>query len=137
MSLNAILVKAETWGTRVFLIDALGALISALSLGLVLPLIVDQIGLPINTLYSLALIPVVLALFDYYSFKQGLEAISTNLKRIAGFNFLYCLFSIGLLIYHRDSLQLLGWIYFSLELILVLGLAYLEFRLAGKHQKGG
>jgi len=64
-----------------FLLDAIGALVSALLLGVVLVKYQEIFGIPIPTLYVLAIIPCFFALIDLYSYSSLVKDKSKNLKK--------------------------------------------------------
>ena len=111
-----------------FLIDGLGAILSALMLGVVLVHFQDLIGMPIRALYVLAFLPCLFMIYSFSCFFFLRDNWSPYLKFIAIVNFLYCLFSIGMMIIHRESLTAVGYIYFIVEIIIVLVIAGIEYR---------
>ena len=115
---------------KLLLIDAAGALLSAFLLGFVLVKFESFFGIPKNTLFVLATIPIFFALFDVSSFVTNILPIKTYLKSIALFNVGYCFLSLGFAIYHADVITLFGWAYIIAEVLIVLVLAILEFKLS-------
>jgi hypothetical protein len=111
-----------------FLIDGLGAILSALMLGVVLVHFQDLIGMPIRALYVLAFLPCLFMIYSFSCFFFLRDNWSPYLKFIAIVNFLYCLLSIGMMIVHRESLTVIGYIYFIVEIIIVLVIAGIEYR---------
>ncbi len=115
---------------QLFLIDGVGALISALALGVVLPIFQHYFGVPISSLVLLASAPVLFVIYDlvcYFSSAGG-----SALKLIAFANLGYCLLSVSLLSNHFYALTTLAFIYFSLELVIVFLLAVIELRASAK-----
>jgi len=129
-----ILEQTIKWGLekpkKLFLIDGTGAIISAILLGLVLVQFEEFFGIPRPTLYVLALFPILFALYDLYCFFKEPQSINVFLKGIAIMNLLYCILSLGLAIFHHQTLTLFGWIYILLEVLIVIALANLEYRVA-------
>ena len=83
---------------RIFLIDGIGALVSAILLGLVLTKLETLFGLPKNVLYVLS---VFAFLFSIYSFTNAIinpVKPAPRLVIIAVANLLYCLLTVALLI---------------------------------------
>jgi hypothetical protein len=115
-----------------FLIDGLGAILSALMLGVVLVHFQDLIGMPIRALYVLAFLPCLFMIYSFSCFFFLRDNWSPYLKFIAIVNFLYCLLSIGMMIVHRESLTVIGYIYFIVEIIIVLVIAGIEYRASKK-----
>ena len=87
------------WGNanprRLFLIDGFGALLSAILLGIVLIKFETIFGIPKSTLYFLASLPCLFAIYDFYCFFGMNDKLSGSLNRIAIINLFYCCLSIG------------------------------------------
>ncbi len=116
---------------RWLLLDALGATVSAVSLGLILPALDDFIGMPRVALIPLALIAAVFALTSMAGALRLLElSPARHLKRIAFANLLYCLVTIGCLFAFSTELMLFDYLYFVGEVLLVMLLAMKELNLA-------
>lgn len=115
-----------------FLVDGLGALLSALLLGAVMPRLISFVGIPVSTLYLLAAFPVLFAIYDFYCFRGDGRKAGSQLRVIATLNLLYCILSVGLVIYHRDTVTIPGFVYFVLELLIVVSLALVEFSVSGR-----
>lgn len=111
-----------------FLIDGFGALLSAFLLGILLVKFESYFGIPKNTLYLLASIPCVFALYDFYCYFRVEKRLGQYLRVIAIANVLYCCLSIGLAFYHAEFLTLLGWVYIIIEVIVVLFLVRIELK---------
>jgi len=117
---------------RLFLIDGFGALISAFSLGVILVQLEYIFGMPKETLYILAFLPCVFFAYDIFSYLQMNKNQAFNLRVIAILNLLYCFLSLGFAIHHRQNLTSFGWIYFVLEMIIIIILVNIEFQTASK-----
>ena len=113
---------------NLFLIDGLGALLSAFLLGVVLVKLQSLIGMPTNQLYFLAAIPCFFALYDLICYFGVGENWRPYLKGIAIANLLYCVLSIGLLIFHFPKLTGLGVAYFVIEILIVVAIAWWELK---------
>jgi len=86
--------------------------------------------MPTKELYFLAVIPCFFALYDLICYFQAKENWRAYLKGIAIANHLYCVFSLGLLIYHFPKLTALGVAYFVVEILIVVGLVWYELKVA-------
>jgi len=117
---------------NLFLIDGLGALLSAFLLGVVLVKLQPYIGMPIKELYFLAAIPCFFAVYDLICYFKVKENWRPYLKGIAIANLHYCVLSVGLLIYHFPKLTGLGVAYFIGEILIVIGLAWYEVKVVSK-----
>lgn len=115
---------------NLFIIDGVGALVSAFLLGIVLVRLEYLFGMPVQTLYILAAIPCFFMLFDLYAYFQNERSTARYLRLIAFANLAYCLISVGFLFIHAYNLSLLGWLYFIGEILVVAFIAVLELRAA-------
>lgn len=114
----------------IFLIDGIGALLSAILLGLVLTRFESFFGLPKNVLYVLSGIAV---LFSIYSLTNAVikpDKSAPRLRFIAVANLLYCVLTVVLLIAFYQQLTVYDLLYFVGELLIILSLAYYELRAA-------
>lgn len=111
---------------QMFAIDALGALLSAVMLGGVLPLLSFYIGMPNDTLYLLAALAGAFMLYSSSCYFLSLGAVW--LMGIALANSAYCLLTLCLLYLHYKQLTTLGLIYFLVEAAVIVGVVYLEVK---------
>jgi hypothetical protein len=119
----------------IFLIDGMGALVSAVLLGLVLTRLETFFGLPKNVLYVLAGIALLLAVYSLSNaFMQQINP-SRRLKLIAVANLLYCLLTVVLLFIFYPQLTIFDVYYFMGELLIILSLASLELKAAVLHKR--
>ncbi|MGD1847303.1 MAG: hypothetical protein ACFB10_18080 [Salibacteraceae bacterium] len=122
------------WGNinpkKLFRIDGLGAVLSAILLGIVLVKLEYLFGIPKPTLYFLASLPCLFAVYDFYCYFKIDNNLGIFLKRIAVINLIYCCLSIGLAIYHREDIKILGWVYILMEVAIVSGLSIIELKVA-------
>ncbi len=129
-----ILKPGIKWGSKypkkLFLIDGLGAILSAFLLGVVLVEFERFFGIPRLTLYFLALLPVLFALYDFYCYLSKIKRIAAFLRGIALMNTAYSILSITLAIYHFQKITYLGWSYILLEILIVITLATIEWKVA-------
>jgi len=117
---------------NLFLIDGFGAIVSAFLLGIVLVKLEMYFGIPKSTLYFLAVLPILFAVFDFYCYFKIEQNLEKYLKAIAVVNILYCCLSLGLAFYHYNQIKYLGWIYIIIEIIIVVAIAMIELRAARK-----
>ncbi len=110
----------------IFLIDGMGALVSAILLGLVLTKLETFFGLPKNVLHLLSGIALLLAVYSLSNaFMQNAKP-SKRLKLIAVANLLYCLLTAVLLLIYYPKLTMFDVLYFIGELLIILSLAFIE-----------
>ncbi len=125
------------WGNadprKLFLLDGLGAILSAFLLGVVLVEFEEYFGIPRPTLYILALLPCLFAGYDFFCYQKKSGNIGSLLKGIAFLNVGYCLLSIGLAIYHYEKVTYLGWGYILIEILIVMTIARIELKAADSY----
>lgn len=117
---------------KLFAIDAIGALISSIMLGVILTYIQPLIGLPKSILYKLSIVALVLFTYSSLCFIFIKHSFSPFLITIGIANLCYCIASVYLITIHFEELTLLGVTYFILEKVIVLTLAYIEIKTALK-----
>lgn len=117
-------------GRRLLLVDGIGAMVSLISLAWVLPAFQDQIGMSLEALGWLSLPPAVFAAYSLGSYLLSGERWRGFMRGIAVANLGYCCLSIGFLVAEADGLRALGWAYFVGEILIVGGLAVVEWRVA-------
>ncbi|MGB0885578.1 MAG: hypothetical protein ACPGVH_07130 [Chitinophagales bacterium] len=115
---------------NIFILDALGALVSILLLGGVLVHFENYFGIPKNTLYILASCPIIFVVYDLICFYFIHNQLDKHLKLVATLNLLYILLSISLAYFHTDSITWLGYIYIIGEIIILLALVLFEWKMS-------
>lgn len=118
---------------KLFLIDSIGALLSAILLGLILPRFEYFIGISPTVLYGLAVIPCFFAAYSFLCFLIKIENWRLFMKIIAIANTLYCCLTASLMLYFYQKITTLGIIYFTFEIIIILFLANIEWKKASKY----
>ncbi|MBM9590813.1 hypothetical protein JWG41_10180 [Leptospira sp. 201903075] len=113
----------------IFLVDGLGAILSAVLLAFVLPLFIDLLGMPLDTLYILSIIPVVYAIYSLLCYFLNPFQWKFFLRVIAIANFSYCLVTMVYLLLNLEQTTVWGELYFVLEMIVVASLASFEWKL--------
>lgn len=126
--MNKIALSPQT----LFLIDGLGALLSAFLLGIVLTYFESTFGMPHKVLYFLSAFACLFALYSFWNYWKFKENWKPYLRVIATVNLLYCLLTASLVIYFRQELTTWGCLYFLLEMMVIIGLVVLEFKTVGK-----
>jgi len=113
---------------RLFLLDGVGAAVTAVMLGAVLPAFEPAFAMPRRILVWLALVA---ASFAVYSLTCHARAASARLLLgIAVANAAYCVSTLGLVLLLRGSLTWLDLAYFLGEIILISTLVIVEVRVA-------
>lgn len=115
---------------KLFLTDSLGALLSAMMLGLVLPRLEGVVGMPKQVLYWLASIAGIFFIHSLLCFLRKPVNWRPRLRIIALANLSYCCLTIGLILYWFPMLTVLGLAYFALEIMVVILLSLMELKAA-------
>ena len=113
---------------KLFLIDSLGALLSAFLLGVVLTNFESTFGMPQKVLYFLSINACLLAIYSFMCYLLIKKNWKFYLKIIAFTNLLYCFLTIGLMLYLYKELTNYGLIYFLSEVIVIITLAIIELK---------
>lgn len=128
MSFQQALDKIEP--KKLFLIDSLGGLLSAIMLGFVLVRFENTFGMPHQVLYILARLAFIFFIYSLLCFLSKMRNWRPYLKFIAICNLMYCGLTIGLVIYLYQELTILGLLYFVIEILVITFLAIIELRTA-------
>lgn len=114
----------------IFLVDGIGAGITALSLLLVLPNFPEVFNMPGKILYFLGMIALLFAAYSLSNFFAKLSRVKLLMRIIAVANLVYCLFSGFIVTQLFDRLSSFDVVYFIGEIFIVTGLALFELRIA-------
>ena len=128
MNLFAQLDKLSNNAKVVFLIDAIGALLSALFIFIILNYFENQIGLPAKTLFFLIIIAIVLSIFSFCCYLFQNNNLKQNLKVISRANILYCILTIFTLFAYRQVITKLGLLYFIFEIFIIFLIVKVELK---------
>ena len=107
---------------KIFKIDAMGALLSILLLGAILPALSDVIGMPIRILHLMCIFPVVYLIYDIYCIWWADLRSPKWLKGIIAANLTYCVVTLVLVLTYRADLSGWGLLYFTLECLVISAL---------------
>lgn len=121
-------MKTKLSQKNLFLVDGIGAVVTALLLSQLLARFESVFGMPKSYLYPLAGTAACFAIYSlscYFFLKKNRHLY---LRGIAFANSLYCLVTLFLIFYLFHALTWLGMVYFSGEITIVMGLASIEFR---------
>jgi hypothetical protein len=124
--MKQILNKLKRNPKKVFLIDALGALLSFFSFIFVLNPLETYFGLPTSTLIVLSVIALGLFFYSFNCFKLIKLNWIPYLKIIIILNSIYTMFSIGLIFFHFNELTFLGVSYFVIEIVVIMLILIVE-----------
>jgi hypothetical protein len=111
---------------RLFLIDGLGALLTASLLAFLLAPLERYFGMPVWVLYPLAAVAGVFALYSLLCYARFPANWQPYLRGIAVANLSYCVLTAVLVVYFWGQLTVLGVLYFVGEMGVVIGLVAVE-----------
>lgn len=114
----------------IFLIDGIGAAVSAFFLGIVLTAFEPFFGMPKWILVPLSLIAATFAVYSFSCYFFASRRWSQLLFIISLLNFTYCFVTAGFLIQSFRQLSNIGQAYFTLEIFIILTLAVIELRIS-------
>ena len=112
---------------NIFLLDGAGAIVSAFSNGIILPMFYQWTGVAPSVSTPLALVAGVFATYSLSCFFLVKKTKPLMLLAIMIANLCYCLVSIGLLFSLKEP-TLLGRAYFIFEILVVGGVVFVEAR---------
>jgi hypothetical protein len=118
---------------KLFLIDAVGALLTAFLLGVVLSNFQYYFGMPKEILKPLAITAFIFCIYSfscYFLLKRNWRSF---LKAIALANLLYCLCTSILIVLFFEDLTILGLVYFIGEIAVVGILVFVELSVVKKN----
>lgn len=104
--------KMISKSTNLFLIDGLGALLSAFLLCVILVRFESTFGMPRNALYMLLIIACIFAIYSFMNYLLPKKNRKPYLKIIGYANLLYSCLTAGLTLYFISELTNLGLIFF-------------------------
>lgn len=108
---------------NIFLVDSLGAIGTALGVGVLVPLF--EIGVPTHVLQTLALIAVSFAVYSGACFLLK-KSPWPWLAVIAFANAFYCLLAWVIAFQFAANVTPLGWAYFSIETVVIAAVVFFE-----------
>jgi O-antigen/teichoic acid export membrane protein len=117
---------------KLFLIDGFGALLTTFLLFIVWRNFNEHIGIPKTTLTYLAAIAACICLYAIVCFlclKQNWEPF---IRLMSWVNIFYCLLTLVILIIYCSQITLLGIAYFFFEIVIIIGLVYIELSVANE-----
>lgn len=112
---------------RIFLIDSIGALLSAVFLVAIVLFFRQAVGLPEKILYLQLGIACIYSVYSMCCYFLVSSRWRTFLRIISIANLLYSLLIVLCLVVSYDSIAFFGLIYFSLEIMVILCLVFVEF----------
>ena len=130
--MNDIIRQLTLKPKNLFLVDSLGAFLTAFLLFVVLRTFDEYFGMPQTILTYLSIIAVVFCLYSISCFFLLTDTWRPFLRTISIANLIYCCLTMGLVIYYFQSLTILGVTYFLVEVAIVCALVFVELKTASK-----
>ncbi|MFN5308217.1 MAG: hypothetical protein ACK5C0_02030 [Candidatus Kapaibacterium sp.] len=128
--MNISLIKGRT----IFLVDAIGAFVSAISL-LVPYLFKEVFGMPQSILTIFITIAIAYSLYSITVYLSNTPKWKSYLLIIALLNIGYCLFTMYHVFNNMNTITLYGYLYFVGEILIILTLSGFELRLSGAEKQ--
>jgi O-antigen/teichoic acid export membrane protein len=126
--LSAFMQQCRAHPRKVFLLDGIGALATALLLlALVAPL-EGFFKMPATMVYKLAILAVAFAIYSLCCWYANPKQWKIYLAIIASANLLYCLLTLALVLYHWHTISVWGIAYFLGEMMVIIMLVVIETR---------
>ena len=132
---NKIKKQLSSAPQKLFLLDSIGALTTAFLLFVVLRNFKEYFGMPEIILTYLSVIAVCFCIYSTTCFFVIKSNWTTFIKGISIANLLYCILTIGLVIFYRSQLTTIGIAYFLGEIAIICGLVYIELNVATEINK--
>ena len=111
---------------NIFLLDGIGAVVSVLLLGVVLPAIQPWIGMPLKALFLLAIVPVFYGAYSFACYRFADPRNPRWLQAIMVANLLYCVLTASLTVIHFHEMTQLGVAWFIIDGLVIVGVVALE-----------
>lgn len=119
---------------NIFLLDGIGAIISACFTGLILIRYSLFLGISVSILQSLAMLPVVYAIYSLSCYFFISKTKPWMLFTIIGANLFYCLISLSLILF-RERITWRGKLVLAAEIVVVLCIVFVEFKIFQKFKR--
>lgn len=118
-----------------FLIDSIGAFITAFFLFVIVRPLNEYFGMPIKELTYLSVIAVIFCVYSATCFLFIKDSFTAFIKFIGIANLMYCALTIGLMIKYYPLLTIIGTAYFLAEIVIICGLSYVELTVSKRNRE--
>ena len=118
-----------------FLIDSIGAFITAIFLFVIVRQFNVHFGMPEKEVTYLSVIAVFYCIYSAACFLFLKGDFTPFIRFIGSANLIYCAFTIGLLIKYYPLLTSIGTSYFLIEIVIICGLSYVELNVAKRNKE--
>lgn len=129
-TVRKIINKLTAEPKTLFLVDSIGAILTAFFLFVVLINFNEYFGMPLTILTYLSVIAALFCIYSTSCFFFLKENWVPFIRTISIANLLYCILTIGLVIVHYPIITTICTVYFLVEIIIICGLAYIELNIA-------
>jgi len=113
---------------NIFLVDGLGALLSATFTGLMLTRYSLFLGINVATLQALSLLPLAFSIYSFGCYFLIKRTKPWMLLAIIAVNSLYCLISLAIILF-REKITWRGQTLLSAEIVVILFVIFLELKI--------
>jgi hypothetical protein len=113
-----------------FMVDAIGALLSSLLLFAIAKKFSLSFGLSESVLLKLSFVALLMAFYSILCYIGIKHSWKSFLISISVINLVYCAITFLVLVYHWPEITALGIAYLSVEIMVILFLSYFEFSTA-------
>ena len=134
-TISKIIKQLSSKPKTLFLIDSIGALTTVFFLYVVLRNFNEYFGMPITILNYLSAIAACLGIYSTICLVLIKENWIPFIMIISIANLLYCILTIGLIIFYHPKLSIFGTAYFIGEIAIIFGLIYIELNVASAIKK--
>jgi hypothetical protein len=117
---------------KLFLIDSIGAVVTALLTGVLLAQFESFFGVPAQTLYLLSIAPVLYAVYSLVCYLRFPSSWRMLMRIIASANLLYVIVVNVWMLFFQPGITGWGMIYFVGEFFIVAGIAAIELKTAAR-----
>ena len=119
---------------KIFLIDGAGALLTAITLVFTPVLLPGIFGVPPAQTLLLGSIAVCFAVYSLYNYVRFNPTRWKLLLRIIALaNLAYCLLSLVVILYFYKQVTVIGWIYFTGEITIIIALFLWEMKILNRN----
>lgn len=129
-NVNALITKLSEQPKKLFLIDGIGALLTAILIGGILVQLSPLIGLSKIILFQLGAIAILFALYSFSCYLYLKKTKPIFFQLIGYGNLLYCGLTLLILLINCRQVQPLGYVYFFAEIVIIFVLSYIELSVA-------
>ena len=133
--ISEIIKQLEQKPKTLFLVDSIGAMLTTFFLFVILRNFNEYFGMPKTTLTYLSTIAACLCIYSTTCFFFLKNNWTSFIRIISIANLLYCLLTMGLVIFNYAILTIIGTTYFLAEIIIICGLVYIELNVASAIKK--